>query len=275
MRVRLTIDATIEYDAEVLQTFADIRLLPSERGNYSQLALKLDVEPAAWQDDYVDIYGTRVTTVHAVDAHDLFSWHAQAEFEVDHELLAVQEGHQEAEATMVAVAKEVSWEDVELEERQDRWIDFLGPIDGVTPDAEVIAEARTQERPYDAISTLATAIAPSRRTSKPSLAKAGDLTNSLVGALRALKIPTRFVSGYIVDGDLWEADDLELRLSSWVEVWCGAWLPIDPGTGKFMPPDSMTIGYGRDRNDVQPVRALHAGPATASAKVRAMVTRIS
>lgn len=276
MRVRLTIDATIDYDADVLQTFADIRLLPSERGNYSQLALKVDVEPAAWQNDYVDIYGTRVMTVHAVDPHAEFAWHAQAELEIDHELLAfLQEDDDDAEVPAVAVSRDATWDEVEQEDRQDRWIDFLGEVAGVKTPAKLTKSARELETPFDAITYVASELALENPKAKPALAEADEQTEKLLGAFRSIKIPARYVFGFLIDGDISDADELEVRLSSWVEVWCGVWLPIDASKGELMPPDAMTIGYGRDRADVQPIRALHAGPASAQAKVTATITRIS
>ena len=76
-----------------------------------------------------------------------------------------------------------------------------------------------------------------------------DKTHLALGMLRALKIPSRYVSGLIC-GQTGETH-------SWVEFYHPqqGWLGADPTRGRTLPPasDYVKLGVGRDYTDVSPV----------------------
>ena len=90
-----------------------------------------------------------------------------------------------------------------------------------------------------------------------------DFAHLAVGCLRALGLPARYVSGYLrtlpppgkprlVGTDVSHA---------WVSAWCGGdlWLDLCPTNGRLVDADFITLAWGRDFDDVSPVRGVIVG----------------
>ncbi len=90
-----------------------------------------------------------------------------------------------------------------------------------------------------------------------------DFAHVEIACLRSLGLPARYVSGYLrtipPSGQprLVGAD----ASHAWVSVYCGAagWVDFDPTNDLVPSTDHVTIGWGRDYNDVTPVRGLFIG----------------
>jgi transglutaminase-like putative cysteine protease len=90
-----------------------------------------------------------------------------------------------------------------------------------------------------------------------------DFAHLQIACLRALGLPARYVSGYLVTTPppgqprLVGAD----ASHAWVSVYCpgGGWIPFDP-TNDVIPDDKhITIAWGRDFGDVTPMRGVIVG----------------
>lgn len=94
-----------------------------------------------------------------------------------------------------------------------------------------------------------------------------DFAHVMLGVLRALGLPARYVSGYLrtlpppgkprlVGADASHA---------WVSVWCGGetWLDLCPTNGRPVDTDFITLAWGRDYSDVCPVRGVILGGGAA------------
>jgi transglutaminase-like putative cysteine protease len=91
-----------------------------------------------------------------------------------------------------------------------------------------------------------------------------DFAHLGVGCLRSIGLPGRYVSGYLrthpppgrprlVGADMSHA---------WFSVWCGdetGWLDLDPTNDKPVDADYITLAWGRDYDDVSPVRGVILG----------------
>ncbi len=92
-----------------------------------------------------------------------------------------------------------------------------------------------------------------------------DFAHLLIGGLRSLGLAARYVSGYLRtlpppgQPRLVGAD----ASHAWVSVWCGGetWLDLCPTNGRVADQDYITSAWGRDYDDVSPVRGVILGGA--------------
>jgi transglutaminase-like putative cysteine protease len=90
-----------------------------------------------------------------------------------------------------------------------------------------------------------------------------DFAHLAIGCLIALGLPARYVSGYLrttpPEGTprLVGAD----ASHAWLSVWCGGetWLDLDPTNDRVNPTDFVTLAWGRDYQDVSPMRGVLIG----------------
>lgn len=90
-----------------------------------------------------------------------------------------------------------------------------------------------------------------------------DFAHLMIGGLRALGLPARYVSGYIrtipPEGEkrLVGAD----ASHAWLAVFVPdvGWVDLDPTNDKVRSADHVTIAHGRDYGDVSPVNGLIVG----------------
>lgn len=91
-----------------------------------------------------------------------------------------------------------------------------------------------------------------------------DFAHLMIGALRALGLPARYVSGYLRTLPPPGKPKLQGADAShaWVQVWCGAdtgWIDLDPTNGRQCDTDHVTLAWGRDYDDVCPLRGVILG----------------
>jgi transglutaminase-like putative cysteine protease len=90
-----------------------------------------------------------------------------------------------------------------------------------------------------------------------------DLAHVGIGCLRALGLSARYVSGYI--RTLAPPGRERLRGAdashAWLALWCGGeeWLDLDPTNNQTASTDYVTVAWGRDFDDVSPVRGVLFG----------------
>jgi transglutaminase-like putative cysteine protease len=102
-----------------------------------------------------------------------------------------------------------------------------------------------------------------------------DFAHVLIGLCRALKIPTRYVSGYLYNGP---SDQLKGAQAShaWIEVFLPGhgWIGIDPTNRLRTGERHVKIATGRDYADVSPLRGTYRGTGERTLRVDVLVTRL-
>jgi transglutaminase-like putative cysteine protease len=105
-----------------------------------------------------------------------------------------------------------------------------------------------------------------------------DFARLEIACLRSLGIPARYISGYmetvpppgtprLVGADASHA---------WLSVYCRGigWVPVDP-TNNLLPSDThITVAWGRDYNDVSPIRGVILGGGAHALQVHVDVLRL-
>jgi transglutaminase-like putative cysteine protease len=90
-----------------------------------------------------------------------------------------------------------------------------------------------------------------------------DFSHFALAALRAMHIPARYVSGYI----LTRPPPGQVKLQgadashAWISVWSPehGWIDFDPTNGVIVADEHVTIAHGRDFEDVSPISGVLIG----------------
>jgi transglutaminase-like putative cysteine protease len=91
-----------------------------------------------------------------------------------------------------------------------------------------------------------------------------DFAHLAIGCLRALGLPARYVSGYLVTG---RGAPSEAALTgadashAWLAVWTPEhdWVDVDPTNDQIPTDRHITLAWGRDYSDVSPIRGVILG----------------
>ena len=90
-----------------------------------------------------------------------------------------------------------------------------------------------------------------------------DFAHIMLAALRSLRLPTRYVSGYLRTIPPEGQERLEGADAShaWVSVWEPAfgWIDFDPTNDMVPSTDHVALAHGRDYRDVCPVQGVFVG----------------
>ena len=102
-----------------------------------------------------------------------------------------------------------------------------------------------------------------------------DIAHLTLGALRAVDIPARYVSGYLhPKPDAAIGETVAGESHAWVEWFCGdRWRGFDPTNQIAIGDRHVLVGRGRDYNDVPPLRGVYAGPFGSALFVTVEITR--
>lgn len=102
-----------------------------------------------------------------------------------------------------------------------------------------------------------------------------DFTHIMIGLCRSLKIPARYVSGYLYNGPV---DQLKGAQAShaWVEVFVPrvGWLGLDPTNNLLAGEHHVKAAVGRDYADVSPLRGTYHGGNQRVLTVDVLVSRL-
>ena len=103
-----------------------------------------------------------------------------------------------------------------------------------------------------------------------------DFAQLMIGCLRSIGLPARYVSGYI----LTHPPEGKPRLigadasHAWVSVFCPSlgWIDFDPTNRCLVQHEHITLGWGRDFSDVTPMRGIVLGGGKQQLDVQVTVT---
>ena len=118
---------------------------------------------------------------------------------------------------------------------------------------------------------------PLRQVVKQHRGVCQDFAHLMIGCLRSLGLPARYVSGYILTAP---PPGRPRRVGAdashaWVSAYCGeaaGWVDIDPTNNCVVDEEHVTLGWGRDFGDVTPMRGVILGGGEQVLEVRVTVS---
>ncbi len=278
MQLRIAHTTGFEYDGKANTSFNEARLTPLTLPGQIVVHSRVEVSPTPWAYTYKDYWGSQVTAFEVLDPHTSLTVTASATVHTDRSPVG--------EPVM-------AWEEMRSEEVADIHTEYLTLPERVVPTEDLIAAAREiadasatpseaarevcalvyREVKYVYGSTTVEAFGAHAWAERSGVCQ--DMAHIVIGALRSIHIPTRYVSGYLhpkVDPVVGESAKGESH--AWVEWWDDGWRGFDP-TNDTEPGDRhVIVATGRDYNDVKPLSGIFSGSGTSRMFVDVQVTRV-
>jgi transglutaminase-like putative cysteine protease len=98
-----------------------------------------------------------------------------------------------------------------------------------------------------------------------------DFAHLEIGCLRALGLPARYVSGYLLTNPPAGEERIVGADAShaWLAVYCpgAGWIDVDPTNNQLVHDKHITLAWGRDYDDVSPIKGIILGGGRHSVRV--------
>ena len=285
------------YAGEVVSSHNEAHLLPRALARQTPSRVELRIEPTPdsvrWHRDY---FGNDVVFFNLQTAHRELTIRTESDVEL-------------APARELEPARSVPWEEVASGVRSARTVEGIEAYEYVFDSPFVAASEAlaAYARPsFTAGRPLAEAVLdfahrihaefrydPDATTLETPVEDAlrerhgvcQDFAHVMIGGLRSLGLPARYVSGYLKsrrpekpDAPATDAALVGSEAShAWVAAWCPSlgWIEVDP-TNDVVPSDRhIVLAWGRDYDDVSPVKGVTLGGGSHTVEVKVSVTPIA
>ncbi len=279
MQLRVVHTTTYDYAGKSVASYNQARLTPLTTVDQIVVHSRVEVSPKPWTYEYRDYFGTYVTAFEVVDPHDSMKVSATSTVQTNR---------------APAPPPTLSWEALAQREVSDRWTEFLAVSDIVapTPDFEQRAKqvAADHELPAEAArdlcalvhdelefvpgATLVGGLASTAWQQRAGVCQ--DMVHLVIGGLRSVGIPARYVSGYFhPDREPVVGQSVVGSAHAWVEWWDDGWHGYDVCNDEEPDDRYITLGFGRDYRDVKPISGIFSGTGTSLLTVGVEITRLA
>jgi len=271
-----------DYASAVRESFNEARLKPAHDHRQNCQDFKLQINPHAIVSNYLDFHGNCVHLFEINPPHLQLNVSAEATVTTTDT------------PALLPTATTVPLESLAKSVMLDRCYEFLPASTYVdtTPETEslalVAAGAETDvwqaaqaimryiHREFHYLPASTNVHTHMREVLKARHGVCQDFAHVMLGLCRALKIPARYVSGYLYNGP---ADQLKGAQAShaWVEVhvpefgWCG----LDPTNAQPVAGQHVKVATGRDYADVSPLKGTYRGTDRRKMTVDVLVTNLA
>jgi len=267
-----------EYPAAVIESFNETRLQPTSADGQVCHAFLLKVIPSTRLSHYLDFYLNCVHFFEIPEPHASLSIESSATVTTTshilppdqvtvpmnrmRECLAMEQCYDFLQSSKYVEIDSAVWRlavDATMGE-QDAWQAAVKVMQFIRAEFEYEPESTTVHTP------IAEAIEKRKGVCQ-------DFTHIMLGMCRSLRIPARYVSGYLYNGPL---DELEGAQAS--HAWCEVYIPdygwraLDPTNDQQADERYIKVAVGRDYCDIVPVQGTYRGAGTKKMTVEVNVT---
>jgi transglutaminase-like putative cysteine protease len=270
-----------KYATAVHESFNEARLQPVSAGGQTCHSFVLKVLPTSRLSHYLDFHLNYVHLFEVNQPHTELSIEANSVVSTsDRPVLAADLSpaplERIAECARLERCYDFLHSSTYVEVDAEVWRLAIDATDGQT-DAWQAAQAimRYVHREFRYQSAVTHAHTHMREVLKNRTGVCQDFAHVMLGLCRTLKMPARYVSGYLYNGPV---DQLRGAQAShaWVEVyvlghgWCG----LDPTNSRIVDDHYVKVAAGRDFADVSPIKGTYRGTAKRELSVDVQVTRL-
>ncbi|TLP98877.1 transglutaminase family protein [Nesterenkonia salmonea] len=265
-RLHVVHSTNYSYGKPVTVSYNEARVTPQT--DAAQVVLETDLRIAPYAtalSHYRDYWGAKVYTFDLHTRHETLSVTSEALVEVHR----TEKQH--------APEDLLDWDDLTKDTHVEEFSDYLPqsklsqPGESLSGSAHGIAAGKTPHETAQAIIAWlrdemeyqpgTTAVHYNAETSfSKRKGVCQDLSHVVIGALRAVGIPARYVSGYIHPNPAAGIGETVAGQShAWLEWWDGRWHTWDPTNHKPAGDHHILVARGRDYADVTPFKGILSG----------------
>jgi transglutaminase-like putative cysteine protease len=277
-RVRVVHTTGYRYESPVTQSYNEARLTPRSDRRQNLVVSRIETTPATRSYRYTDYWGTAVT------AFDLHAPHT--------ELKIVSSAVVETGEASPPV-NGASWAELRSSTVVDRFAEFLEWTGYVPRNRELAGIARTfrtGRKPVEAVLAASEWVHDKLTYQRGTTgvhssavdawaAREGvcqDYAHLTLALLRAIGIPSRYVSGYLhTKPNARIGETVRGESHAWIEAWTGGWWGFDPTNDIEIGPRHIWVAMARDYADVSPLKGTYSGGAASAIEVSVDVTRLA
>jgi transglutaminase-like putative cysteine protease len=273
---------SFRYEPAVRESVMEVRMQPRTDFRQRCLSFSLDLTPRAPVMLYRDYYGNSVHHFDIPEQLKLIEITAQAIVDV----LPLRE---------VVPAGAGSWAELDAQvAKSDHW-EMLVPSQYAAPtellnkladdlelkrrDTPFALLQELNRRLYELFDYVPNATNVDSPIDDALLKRSGvcqDFAHIMITLVRGLKIPCRYVSGYLYHGDKEHDRSSAGATHAWVEAYLGdlGWVGFDPTNNLLGCERHIRVAVGRDYADVPPTRGVYKGDADSELSVMVLVSAV-
>jgi len=272
---------TFRYHPPVGESVMEVRMQPRSDLRQRCMTFSLDVNPRAHVFMYHDFFGNAVHHFDIPGRHKLIEVTAHAIVEMAQKPRAIAAGS--------------TWEELDTRVAEGDYWEMLLPSQFARPTGHLlrlVEELKLERRgdPLQLLMELNTALyqkfdyAPnSTKVDSPIddalRSRRGvcqDFAHIMIALVRHLRVPCRYVSGYLYHQDNVKDRSPAGATHAWVEAYLGeaGWVAFDPTNNLLGSERHIHVAVGRDYADVPPTRGVYKGEAESELSVRVLVSPV-
>jgi len=269
------------YSSPVSESIMEMRLQPRTEWTQHCLSFEIELEPRTRVFHYRDYLGNTVHHFNVPGRHQQLDIVSTSLVEVA------------PFADWPTKLDPTTWDEVDAQVNNGDYYEMLMPSDFAEPTAalmELAVALRVTRRddPMTMLRELNTAIhqhfdytPKSTRVDSPiddalrtRKGVCQDFAHVMIALVRLLKIPCRYVSGYVAPGEMAKDRRIAgLASHAWVEAWMPGWgwVGFDPTNNRLVSERHIRTAVGRDYADVPPTKGLYKGESKGELAVQVIV----
>jgi len=266
-----------KYDREVVASYNEARMLPERSDRQTVFSANLDISPKGSSHEFTDFFGSHPVMFEVLEPHTELNINAvsvveirpteQTRTDANWDELAVA-ARTDLELTDASTQTKRTNPPAELARFAKKIAAEFGPHETALKVCKYIYESVKYQHGVTGVNSIAT---------EAWSAKVGvcqDFAHLALGALRAVGIPARYVSGYLHPKLEPEIGDRAVSEShAWIEWFSGEWFGYDPTNDTTITQRHIVVGHGRDYDDVPPLRGVYSADCTSELFVSVHITR--
>ena len=286
MRLDIRYTTRFAYDEAVRESHNELRACPTTDERQTLVGYRVATSPPARIHSFTDYWGTRVDTFGIRVPHTHLEIVAEAAVETRPSLPPAQSpavaaladpAFRAAHTELLAPSPHTAWGASVADAAAQRWAHVDGDVVSGVLGLHRLVGHRLRYLPgvtevgVDVEEVLAAGEGVCQ-----------DYAHLLIAMCRSVGVPARYVSGYLFTADDASgadtaADVVRVQTHAWVEAAVPGlgWLGLDPTNQQVVGERHVTIGRGRDYDDVAPLRGVFSGPPGHELDVEVELRRVA